>query len=99
MGRWRCRSQLRHALYDYAAASPSRCIRSNQWIGYANTNKPENYTASEKALQDKVWNDLNIAKVQAGGPDTRDQGHAVFLHKIYTSANGVGGVTKFGPCP
>jgi len=88
-----------HALQDYAAASPARCIRSIQWVGYATQDKPENYSASDKSLQDEVWTDLNIAKVRTGGPTTLDDGHARWLHKIYPSANGVGGVTGFGPCP
>jgi LmbE family N-acetylglucosaminyl deacetylase len=87
-----------HALADYAAASPSRCIRSVQWIGYATQNRPVNYTTAEASLQSAVWSDYNVAQVNAGGPNTNDAGHAVWLHRIYTSANGAGGVSNFGPC-
>lgn len=87
-----------HALADYAAQSPTRCIRSLQWVGYATQTRPANYTSAEASLQSKVWTDYNVAQVNADGPNTNDSGHAVWLHRTYTSANGVNGVTNFGPC-
>ena len=88
-----------HALQDYAATSPARCIRTIQWIGYATEDAAENYTASEAALQDKVWQDIIDAKVRAGGPAIAADPHARWFHRIYASANGVNGVSAFGPCP
>lgn len=87
-----------HALYDYAASLPSRCIRTIQWLGYPIQDLPENYTTAEKNYQNSVWFQYNQAQNGSGGPNTYDSGHAVWLARSYTSSKNGNGVTKFGPC-
>lgn len=86
-----------HSLLD---STPTRCIRTVQWVGYAasQNNWPLNFTQYEQSVQLTTWNTLNDAMVAAQGPDTRNPEHSAYLYRNYLSSNGQNGVTNFGPC-
>jgi LmbE family N-acetylglucosaminyl deacetylase len=85
------------ALTDYANSSPTKCIKTIEYIGYQTQYFNVNYSSADQSTHWTTWQTLNDALVSAGGPDSR-AAHYQWLYRIYTSTKPGGPITSYGPC-